>query len=274
MDRCQEVIVAFVVTRCDSADVFEFAEEPLDLVALFIEVWVESGEPFSRRHQPDFRHSTAFGKRITQTVAIRAAMAAHGKRLKLFASPWSPPLWMKTHKVYNYGNFIWAREYLRAYASYFVRFVQAYAAEGLTVDAVHVQNEPDSDQKFRSCLWTGEKLGMFIRDYLGPAFAKAGLTTEIWLGTIERPSFNDWVVPSLLDPETRKFVAGIGFQWAGNGGGAFARVHRIKDRDRTSGARQCQSGREPGIAGTDDCHIDLSRQRRVRQWHDGAASHQ
>lgn len=148
---------------------------------------------------------------------LRAAQAAHGAPFTLFASPWSPPAWMKTQKTFNYGTLIWQPEYLTAYADYFVRFIQAYAAEGIHIDAVHVQNEPDSDQKFPSCLWTGAKLAAFIRDYLAPAFQAAGLDTQIWLGTIERPSFNDWIAPSLLDPDTAKLISGVGFQWAGKG---------------------------------------------------------
>lgn len=148
---------------------------------------------------------------------LRAAQQVHGAPLTLFASPWSPPVWMKTHKTFNFGTLIWEPRYLAAYALYFVRFVQAYAAEGIRIDAVHVQNEPDSDQKFPSCLWTGEKLSAFVRDYLGPAFRDAGLTTQIWLGTIERPSYNDWIAPSILDPRTRAFLSGVGFQWAGKG---------------------------------------------------------
>lgn len=146
---------------------------------------------------------------------IREASSTLGDGMTLFASPWSPPTWMKTHKAYNYGNFIWEDKYLKAYAEYFVRFIKAYDEAGITIDAVHVQNEPDSDQKFPSCVWTGQRLADFIKLYLSPAFKASGLKTEIWLGTIERPSFNDWVAPTLLDPETRDCITGVGFQWAG-----------------------------------------------------------
>ncbi len=148
---------------------------------------------------------------------IRAADAASGGKLRLFASPWCPPVWMKTKKTFNHGALIWEPAYLQAYARYFTRFVQDYGALGLKIDAVHVQNEPDSDQKFPSCLWTGAQLAEFIRDHLGPMFRAEGLDTEIWLGTIERASFNDWVAPTLLDPAARAFVSGVGFQWAGKG---------------------------------------------------------
>lgn len=137
--------------------------------------------------------------------------------LALFASPWSPPTWMKQPPAYNYGTLVWTLENLEAYARYFVRFVQEYAALGLAIDAVHVQNEPDSDQKFPSCLWTGAKMRDFIRDYLGPAFRDAGLETRIWIGTIERADVNAWAQLILSDDRARAFVSGVGYQWAGKG---------------------------------------------------------
>lgn len=145
------------------------------------------------------------------------AARQHRQDLYLFASPWSPPTWMKYPKSYNYGTLVWTPEYLQAYAQYFVKFIQAYAQIDIPINAVHVQNEPNSDQKFPSCLWTGEKMRDFVRDYLGPAFEESGLTTEIWAGTIERPHYNNWAWTILSDPAARAYVKGIGYQWAGQG---------------------------------------------------------
>ncbi len=105
--------------------------------------------------------------------------------LRLFASPWSPPTWMRQPHVYNYGVLRWEPEILEAYALYLLRFVQAYQAEGLPVHQLHVQNEPDSNQKYPSCIWTGAKMRDFIREYLGPRFREAGVACEIWAGTID-----------------------------------------------------------------------------------------
>ena len=146
---------------------------------------------------------------------IRAATRAHGQPFSLFASPWCPPTWLKFPQAYNFGRLIWDDAHRKAYALYFVKFLQAYAAENIAIHSVHVQNEPDSDQKFPSCLWTGQSLADFIRDDLFPAFKSAGLETKIWLGTIERGSFNDWLAPTLLDPAARAAISGMGFQWAG-----------------------------------------------------------
>src|SRR5579862_1526838 len=81
---------------------------------------------------------------------LNSARKAAGRDLFLFASPWSPPTWMRRPQAYNYGQLVWDEAHRKAYAEYFVRYVRAYAREGVRIDAVHVQNEPDSDQKFPS----------------------------------------------------------------------------------------------------------------------------
>lgn len=155
--------------------------------------------------------------------------------LKLFASPWSPPTWMKFPKAYNFGTLRWEEPVLRAYAQYFVRFVKAYQEQGVTVDQVHVQNEPIADQKFPSCVWTGEQLRDFIKGYLAPAFREAGMDTEVWLGTLNCP-YDNYGEPSctnsnyhryaetvLLDDEARACISGVGYQWGGKN--AIAQTH-------------------------------------------------
>lgn len=160
---------------------------------------------------------------------IREAAARRKEAFPLFASPWSPPTWMKTKPVYNFGTLRMEEPVLRAYAEYFVKFVRAYAEEGLLVEQVHVQNEPMADQKFPSCKWTGPQMRDFIKGYLGPAFRNAGLDTELWLGTINGPfldmmhggaspfsEFYDQFVNTVLsDPEARRYLTGVGLQWGG-----------------------------------------------------------
>lgn len=147
--------------------------------------------------------------------------------LTLFASPWSPPAWMKYPQVYNFGTLVWEDRNLQAYSLYFQKFVLAYAAEGIRIGQVHVQNEPVADQKFPSCVWTGAQMRDFIRDYLGPRFAQAGLDTQIWLGTLNCP-FEDFGGPGwqqgqyssfaytvLSDEQAKSYLTGVGYQWGG-----------------------------------------------------------
>jgi len=147
---------------------------------------------------------------------IRQAQAIQ-PQLRLFASPWSPPTWLKFPKAYNHGTLIWQPAYLETYARYFLNFVRAYRAEGIPIAQIHVQNEPCADQKFPSCLWTGEQMRDFICDYLGPLFRKEQEACEIWLGTLNTDDYDAYPHTVLSDPAANAFVAGVGFQWAGKG---------------------------------------------------------
>jgi len=144
--------------------------------------------------------------------------------LSLFASPWSPPTWMKYPRAHNYGTMIWKKEILEAYALYFLKFAQAYETEGLPIHQIHIQNEPMSDQKFPSCIWTGEQFKEFIRDYMGPLFKEHGMNTEIWLGTLNGPEvdsrflytgYDQYANLVLSDVEARKYITGVSYQWCG-----------------------------------------------------------
>lgn len=156
--------------------------------------------------------------------------------LQLFASPWTPPTWMKFPKVYNFGRIVKTPENLQAYANYFVKYLEAYEQQGIHIDRICPQNEVFADQKFPSCLWSSDDLRLFIRDYLGPTLEQSGLDTEIFLGTLNGPedqsfdqtgmkldNYNRYVDNILFDDDTRKYIKGIGYQWAGQH--AIERTH-------------------------------------------------
>jgi glucosylceramidase len=165
---------------------------------------------------------------------IREAMKRQ-PTLALFASPWSPPTWMKTFKAYNYGSLRPEPAVLEAYALYFQKFVEAYAKEGVRIEQIHVQNEPYSNQKFPSCLMPATQMRDFIRDYLGPRFAREKVPCEIWAGTLEKGLQHGWAMDEsqsyaqlahliLKDPQARQYIKGVGFQWDGKG--LVQRVHQ------------------------------------------------
>ena len=162
--------------------------------------------------------------------------------LKVWASPWCPPSWMKTNHHYAcktdpkvndlpadrqgeemITQFRMEPKVLSAYALYFKKFIQAYATEGIPISAVHVQNEMNSCQNFPSCIWRPEDLATFIGKYLGPQFESEGLNTQIWYGTVERPQV-ERVDTVLQNPDAARYIKGVGFQWAGQG--AIPEVHR------------------------------------------------
>lgn len=153
---------------------------------------------------------------------IQAALRRQPE-MTLFASPWSPPTWMKTHQAYNFGRLRMDTATQNAYALYFQKFVESYRREGIAVAQVHIQNEVAADQKFPSCVWSGEQLRGFIADYLGPHFSRVLPETEIWLGTINAPAFmrevgedyDDYANHVLSDDAAYAYLSGVGYQWAG-----------------------------------------------------------
>ena len=144
--------------------------------------------------------------------------------MHLFASPWSPPTWMKTKKACNFGRLCDDEKTRKAYAKYFLKYLAAYRKEGVRIEQIHVQNEPVADQKFPSCVWEPSLMRDFIKEDLAPAFRAAGDDTELWFGTINEGSFDRYVNVVLADNQTRACLKGAGFQWAGKY--AIARTHQ------------------------------------------------
>ena len=142
--------------------------------------------------------------------------------MQMFASPWCPPLWLKTKKVYSCGVFNKTEENYKAYALYFKKYVQEYRKAGVPLIHIHPQNEPCSNQVFPSCVWKGSELTEFIGGYLGPALEGEGV--DIFFGTINGPEGGDryswtkychYLGLAMQDEKAKKYIKGVGYQWAG-----------------------------------------------------------
>jgi glucosylceramidase len=144
--------------------------------------------------------------------------------LFLFSSPWSPPGWMKANKSMLGGCI--RKKYFSSYAQHFVKFLQAYAAEGVGIQAITSQNEVDTDQDGRmpACLWGQEYEIEFVAKHLGPALEKAGLPTKVWL--LDH-NYNLWgrVICSLDEADVRTHCDDVA--WHGYVGTAdmISKVH-------------------------------------------------
>lgn len=144
---------------------------------------------------------------------IKRAVAKIGDDYLFFASPWSPPAFMKTNKnMLNGGKLL--PEYRQTWADYYVRFIQAYEQEGIHIWGITVQNEPMAVQRWESCIYTAEEERDFVRDYLGPTFEKEGLGDKnivIWDHNRDLMSHRANTV--FEDKEAAKYIWGIGFHW-------------------------------------------------------------
>lgn len=146
---------------------------------------------------------------------IRAAQRAAGRPLQLLASPWSPPAWMKTNGRMAEGGRL-RPECRAAWAQCYVRFIQAYAAEGVPIWGVSVQNEPMAHQRWDSCLYSAEEERDFVRDHLGPALRDAGLgDVKIVIWDHNRDLMLERARVVYADPDAARFVWGTGFHWYG-----------------------------------------------------------
>ena len=144
------------------------------------------------------------------------------KEMQMFASPWCPPLWLKTKKAYNNGTFNMTEENLKAYALYFKRYTEEYLSLGVPLVHICPQNEPCSNQVFPSCVWTGKELAEFIGGYLGDAMKNLGV--DIVFGTINGPEtdfrklytrYSDYLGVAMHDERARKYIKAVAYQWAG-----------------------------------------------------------
>ncbi|MEI8041538.1 MAG: glycoside hydrolase family 30 protein [Verrucomicrobiota bacterium] len=158
---------------------------------------------------------------------IKEALAVAGKDFRLYASPWSPPAWMKSNNHMLQGGSL-KPEYADAWANYYVKFIRAYEQQGIPIWGLTVQNEPMARQKWESCMYTAEEERDFVRDHLGPTLAKAGLQDRkliIW--DHNRDLIFHRVSTVLDDPEAAKYIWGVGFHWYE--GGQFDNVDLVGD---------------------------------------------
>ncbi len=146
---------------------------------------------------------------------IKAAMQIQPK-LALWGVPWSPPSWMKTNGQYKGGRMKQDAATLAAYALYFSKYAQSYLKEGIPLRAVMPQNEPlCNDNVYPQCVWSGQELNTFLRDYLVPQIKKDQVPVEVWLGTIQSSEIHDYTDAVFADPITNPSVTGVGYQYGG-----------------------------------------------------------
>lgn len=144
---------------------------------------------------------------------IKKAIKAAGGKLTMFASPWSPPAFMKTTNNMLKGGKL-KPEFYQSWASYYTKFINAYEKEGIPIWGLTVQNEPMATQTWESCIYTAEEERDFLKNYLGPTMQKAGLgAKKIIIWDHNRDLIYQRVNTILSDPEAAKYAWGIGFHW-------------------------------------------------------------
>jgi glucosylceramidase len=159
---------------------------------------------------------------VDKLPVLRQALAIN-PALTLMGTPWSPPGWMKTTGSLIQGTLL--TQFYDSFANYLARFVQAYAAAGVPVTAISVQNEPH----FQPTDYPGMELdiparAVVIGGHVGPTFARLGLRTQIWDWD------HNWDLPSsplgvLGDSAANSYVQGVAWHCYAGTVSAQSTVH-------------------------------------------------
>jgi len=144
---------------------------------------------------------------------IKQALAATGGRLNIFASPWSPPAFMKNNNDMLHGGKL-KPEFYQSWANYVAKFIKAYEREGIPIWGLTIQNEPMATQKWESCIFSAEEERDFLKNHLGPTIRREGLAAKkIIVWDHNRDLIYQRVRTILEDPKAAAYVWGIGYHW-------------------------------------------------------------
>lgn len=155
-------------------------------------------------------------------IPVLKQILAINPDIKILGSPWSPPVWMKTNGDSRGGSLL--RQYYGAYAQYLVKYVQEMKKNGITIDAITVQNEPLHPGNTPSLLMPAEEQKVFVRDNLGPAFKKNGVKAKIIIydHNADKP---EYPISILDDKEAAQYIDGSAFHLYGGTIDAISKVH-------------------------------------------------
>jgi glucosylceramidase len=150
----------------------------------------------------------SLSKDTTDLIPLLKEILAINPAIKIMGSPWSAPVWMKDTPNSMGGSL--QPQYYSVYAKYFVKYIQAMQAKGITIDAITPQNEPQHGGNNPSMVMSAAQQADFIKNHLGPAFQTAGITTKIiiWDHNCDNPAFP---IAVLNDAAARQYISGSAF---------------------------------------------------------------
>jgi glucosylceramidase len=163
-------------------------------------------------------------KAQTDLIPVLKAIAAINPAIKIIATPWTAPTWMKTNGSFSGGSL--KPECYDAYARYFVKFIQTMKAQGITIEAVTPQNEPLNAYNNPAMVMSADEEANFIKNYLGPQFQANNITTKIVIydHNLDHPEYPTAI---LNDPVAASYVDGSAFHLYAGDIGTMSSVHTM-----------------------------------------------
>lgn len=155
-------------------------------------------------------------------IPVLKEILAINPKVEILGSPWSAPAWMKTNDNSKGGSL--KRDDYQSYANYLAKYIEGMAAEGIQIGAITIQNEPLNGKNTPSMVMLAKEQDVFIKNYLGPEFKKAGIATKIILYD-HNCDVPEYPMSILKDPEAGKYVDGSGFHLYGGDISALTQVH-------------------------------------------------
>lgn len=144
---------------------------------------------------------------------IKRAIQAAGGELLMYASPWSPPAFMKDSKNMLQGGKL-LPQYYQSWANYYTRFIEAYEKEGIPIWGITIQNEPMATQRWESSIYSAEEERDFLKNFLGPTMKREGYANKnIIVWDHNRDLIGNRANTIFGDPEAAKYAWGIGYHW-------------------------------------------------------------
>jgi len=165
--------------------------------------------------------------KISLIPMINDALKKRKNNIRIMASPWSPPAWMKTTGEMNFGGKL-KSEYRDTWADYYCKFIENCEKENVPIWGLSIQNEPEAKQTWDSCLYTAEEERDFIKNHLGPSLEKHNLLDrKVIIWDHNRDVMVERARTVLSDPDAAKYVWGTGFHWYC--GDHFDNVQKVHD---------------------------------------------
>lgn len=157
-----------------------------------------------------------------QLILLLKEILLINPNIKIMATPWSPPTWMKTNGSSMGGSLL--PQYYSVYAHYFVKYIQQMGAQGIAIDAITPQNEPLHPGNNPSMYMTALEQADFIKNHLGPAFQSNGIATKIvaYDHNCDQPQYP---ITVLSDAGANSFVDGSAFHLYAGDISALSSVH-------------------------------------------------
>lgn len=188
----------------------------------------------------DLKHFTIEHDMQYRIPMIKSAMKASHNELKFFASPWSPPGWMKSNGEMKHGGKL-LPEYNQTWADYFVKYVQAYAKLGIPMWGLTVQNEALAVQVWESCYFTANEEKNFVRDFLGPTLEKNDMSNiKLMIWDHNRGIMHQRAETAFEDLKASKYIWGTAFHWYV--GDHFDNVRMVHDAYPDKGMLYSEAG--------------------------------